>query len=196
MLLLRQTARASVRRPSPLLALRQSYSAAAKPTPASTPAAAATTTSSTTSTTESARETKDNKLTATEEVKEEEKPKETYDEQQKRLKREEKGYAFGANHWNLERASAVGLIPLLSTQFVYGPQPIVDGLLGVVLPYHIYMGFDSCITDYIPKRVYPRGYKAAMWTLRLSFALTMWGCYEFNTNDIGITEAVQRIWTA
>ncbi|CAO3637166.1 unnamed protein product [Cunninghamella blakesleeana] len=124
------------------------------------------------------------------------KPAETYEEREKRLKKAEIGYAFGANHWNLERAAAVLLVPLVSTQFIYGAEPVVDGLVGVVLPYHIYMGFDSCITDYIPKRVYPRGYKAAMWTLKASFALTLWGIYEFNTNDIGITEAIQRIWTA
>ncbi|KAI8086200.1 CybS-domain-containing protein [Halteromyces radiatus] len=121
---------------------------------------------------------------------------ETYEEREKRMKRNEIGYAFGANHWNLERASAVALVPLLSTQFIYGAHPIVDGLVSVVLPYHIYMGFDSCITDYIPKRVYPRGYKAAMLSLKVSMALTIWGCYEFNTNDVGITEAIQRIWTA
>ncbi|ORZ23442.1 CybS-domain-containing protein [Absidia repens] len=112
------------------------------------------------------------------------------------MKRNEIGYAFGANHWSLERASAVALVPLLSTQFIYGAHPVVDGLISVVLPYHIYMGFDSCVTDYIPKRVYPRGYKAAMWSLKASMALTMWGCYEFNTNDVGITEAIQRLWTA
>ncbi|ORX45844.1 hypothetical protein DM01DRAFT_310170 [Hesseltinella vesiculosa] len=136
-------------------------------------------------------------MATTEENKPEEKPQgESYEEREKRMKREERGYAFGANHWNLERASAVALVPLISTQFVYGAHPVVDGLLGVVLPYHIYMGFDSCITDYIPKRVYPRGYKAAMWALKISFGLTLWGCYEFNTNDVGMTEAIQRIWTA
>ncbi|CAO3648469.1 unnamed protein product [Cunninghamella echinulata] len=142
--------------------------------------------------TEDNKKTEDTTTTSTES----EKPKETYDEREKQLKKAEIGYAFGANHWNLERASALLLVPLISTQVIYGPEPIVDGLLGVVLPYHIYLGFDSCITDYIPKRVYPRGYKAAMLSLKASFALTLWGIYEFNTNDIGMTEAIQRIWTA
>ncbi|KAI9476081.1 MAG: CybS-domain-containing protein [Benjaminiella poitrasii] len=106
------------------------------------------------------------------------------------------GYAYGAHHWNMERASAITLIPLISTQFIYGAHPIVDGLMGVVLPYHIYMGFDSCITDYIPKRNYPRLHRLANWTLMGSTGLVMWGCYEFNTNDIGFTEFLQRLFTA
>lgn len=108
----------------------------------------------------------------------------------------EEGYEFGAFHWNMERGAAIALIPLISTQFVYGAHPVVDGLLGVVLPYHIYMGLDSCITDYIPKRVYPRLHKFSNWTLAGSTGLVMWGCYEFNTNDIGITEFFQRLLTA
>lgn len=96
----------------------------------------------------------------------------------------------------MERGAAIGLIPLMSTQFVYGAHPVVDGLLGVVLPYHIHMGLDSCITDYIPKRVYPRLHKAANWTLFGTTGLVMWGCYEFNTGDIGITEFMQRLFAA
>ncbi|KAG0747843.1 hypothetical protein G6F57_002221 [Rhizopus arrhizus] len=108
----------------------------------------------------------------------------------------EHGYQYGAHHWNLERAAAVALIPLISTQMTYGAHPIVDGLFGVVLPYHLYLGFESCIIDYIPKRVYPRLHKAAKWTLGTTTGLVMWGCYEFNTNDIGITEFMQRLFAA
>ncbi|KAG1468428.1 hypothetical protein G6F56_003832 [Rhizopus delemar] len=123
---------------------------------------------------------------------------ENKDEEKKDSKKPvvEHGYEFGAHHWNLERGAAVGLIPLISTQMIYGAHPIVDGLLGVVLPYHLYLGFESCIIDYIPKRVYPRLHKAAKWTLGGSTGLVMWGCYEFNTNDIGITEFVQRLFAA
>jgi hypothetical protein len=96
----------------------------------------------------------------------------------------------------MERGSAVALIPLISTQLVYGAHPVVDGLLGVILPYHVYMGFDSCITDYIPKRVYPKLHRVAMYTLAGCTGLTMWGCYEFNTNDVGLTEFMARLVTA
>jgi succinate dehydrogenase hydrophobic anchor subunit len=107
----------------------------------------------------------------------------------------EHGYGFGAFHWNMERASAITLIPLISTQVVYGAHPIVDGLLGVVIPYHVYMGFDSCITDYVQKRNFPRLNKAANWANFGTMGLVMWGCFEFNTNDVGITEFIQRLWT-
>lgn len=118
------------------------------------------------------------------------------DEKKKDEKEVQEGYEFGAFHWNMERGAAVALIPLMTTQFIYGAHPVVDGFFGVVLPYHIYMGFDSCITDYIPKRVYPRLHKAANWTLGGTTGLVMWGCYEFNTNDIGITEFFQRLFAA
>ncbi|KAG0182302.1 membrane anchor subunit of succinate dehydrogenase, Sdh4 [Apophysomyces sp. BC1034] len=108
----------------------------------------------------------------------------------------EAGYVHGTFHWTIERASAVALIPLISTQMIYGAHPISDGLLGVVLPYHVHMGFDACITDYIPKRVYPRLHRVANWTLMGTTGLVMWGCYEFNTNDVGLTEVIQRIWAA
>ncbi|KAI7863401.1 CybS-domain-containing protein, partial [Spinellus fusiger] len=105
-------------------------------------------------------------------------------------------YTEGPFHWNMERAAALGLIPLVSTQLIFGALPIVDGLLGVVLPFHIYLGFDSIITDYIPKRNYPRLHKAANLTLFGSTGLVAWGCYEFNTNEVGLTEIIQRLWGA
>ncbi|KAG2224256.1 hypothetical protein INT45_000287 [Circinella minor] len=106
------------------------------------------------------------------------------------------GYAHGAYHWTLERFSAISLIPLLSTQAIYGAHPICDGLLGVVLPFHLYLGFESCIIDYIPKREYPRLHRTANWTLLGTTGLVMWSCFEFNTNEIGLTEFIQRTWTA
>lgn len=129
-------------------------------------------------------------------VSDDKKKEEKNDEEVEDKINKDHGYEHGAFHWNMERAAAMTLIPLVSTQFVYGAHPVVDGLLGVVLPYHIYMGFDSCITDYIPKRVYPRLHKAANYTLAGSTGLVMWGCYEFNTNDVGITEFLQRFFCA
>ncbi|CDS11709.1 hypothetical protein LRAMOSA03972 [Lichtheimia ramosa] len=111
-------------------------------------------------------------------------------------KSNEQGYAHGAYLWSMERASSLALVPLISSQFVYGAHPITDGLLGVVLPYHIYLGFESCIVDYIPKREYPRMHKVANWSLASTTALVMWGAYEFNTNEIGMTEFIQRLFTS
>ncbi|KAI9310868.1 CybS-domain-containing protein [Dichotomocladium elegans] len=108
----------------------------------------------------------------------------------------EQGYRYGTYPWTMERASALCLIPLLSTQFVYGAHSICDGLLGVVLPFHIYLGLESCIIDYIPKRTYPRLHPLANWSLLATTGLVMWGCYEFNTNEVGLTEVIKRMWTA
>jgi succinate dehydrogenase (ubiquinone) membrane anchor subunit len=46
----------------------------------------------------------------------------------------------GSYHWNLERAASVALIPILSTQLVYGASPVLDTLLGVALPLHLHIG--------------------------------------------------------
>ncbi|OBZ83224.1 Succinate dehydrogenase [ubiquinone] cytochrome b small subunit, mitochondrial [Choanephora cucurbitarum] len=165
----------------------RSYSAAASATNASLQNTTTKSDSATTTKTTTENEEKKTELEATEENAE----KETIKKETK-----EHGYEFGAHHWNLERASAVALIPMFSTSLIYGAHPISDGLLGVVLPYHIYMGFDSCITDYIPKRVYPRLHRASNWANAVSTNLVMWGCYEFNTNDIGITEFMQRLFAA
>ncbi|KAI8141735.1 CybS-domain-containing protein [Fennellomyces sp. T-0311] len=109
---------------------------------------------------------------------------------------DKQGYQYGTFHWTLERASAIALIPLFSTQLIYGAHPICDGLLGMVVPYHCYLGFDACITDYIQKRNYPRMNRFANWTNFGLTGLVMWGCFEFNTNEIGLTEFIQRMWTA
>ena len=54
----------------------------------------------------------------------------------------------------------------------------------------------ACITDYIPKKKYPRSLKASRWALSSATVLVIYGLYEFETNDVGITEAVKKIWKA
>jgi succinate dehydrogenase (ubiquinone) membrane anchor subunit len=34
------------------------------------------------------------------------------------------------------------------------------------------------------------------WVLRICTVLVAVGLYEFETNDVGVTEAVKRVWTA
>jgi succinate dehydrogenase (ubiquinone) membrane anchor subunit len=57
-------------------------------------------------------------------------------------------------------------------------------------------GYRACIVDYFPKQKYPKSRKAARWALNGTTALVLYGLYEFETNDVGIAEAVKRIWTA
>jgi succinate dehydrogenase (ubiquinone) membrane anchor subunit len=54
----------------------------------------------------------------------------------------------------------------------------------------------ACIIDYFPKRRIPGAHKAAMWLLNLCTVLVGVSLYQFETNDVGVTEAVKRIWHA
>ena len=54
----------------------------------------------------------------------------------------------------------------------------------------------SCIIDYFPKKRIPKLRAAAHWALRISTLLLGVALYSFETNDVGITEAVSRVWHA
>lgn len=89
------------------------------------------------------------------------------------------------------------MVPLLAASAINGAHPITDGLLGVVVPIHCHVGFDAMITDYLhPAKVGVWGNKAFTWTLRGATVLALIGCYQFNTNDIGLTELVKKAWEA
>ncbi|KAF9922756.1 membrane anchor subunit of succinate dehydrogenase, Sdh4 [Linnemannia zychae] len=103
----------------------------------------------------------------------------------------------GSYHWDFERLLTVSMIPLFAASAFHGAHPITDGLLGVVVPIHAHMGFDAMITDYLHVgKAGKWGNRAAVWALRGATVLTLVGCYQFNTSDIGLTELVKRAWTA
>ncbi|KAI1765067.1 CybS-domain-containing protein [Hypoxylon sp. FL1150] len=103
----------------------------------------------------------------------------------------------GSYHWTFERLVAVGLIPLTLAPFAgTSLNPGLDAILCSLLLVHSHVGFQSVLIDYIPNSRYPRARKAAMWLLRAATALAGVGLYEFETNDVGLTEAVRRIWKA
>ncbi|KAJ1968671.1 membrane anchor subunit of succinate dehydrogenase, Sdh4 [Dimargaris xerosporica] len=102
----------------------------------------------------------------------------------------------GSYHWDFERALSVALIPLIGAQAAYGAHPVTDLLVGVVLPLHCHIGWSAMITDYIQARNFPRLNILSFWALRLFTVLTLVGCYQFNTNDIGLTELIKRSWKA
>jgi succinate dehydrogenase (ubiquinone) membrane anchor subunit len=54
----------------------------------------------------------------------------------------------------------------------------------------------SCIIDYFPIKRIPTARKAAMWALRIATVTLGVALYSFETNDVGITEAVARLWHA
>ncbi|KAI5854603.1 CybS-domain-containing protein [Tricharina praecox] len=105
--------------------------------------------------------------------------------------------SHGSYHWSFERLVSLGLVPLTIAPFAAGSMhPIADAVLGATIVMHSHIGFQSCVIDYFPKRKYPKSLKTAKWTLNAATVLVLYGLYEFETNDVGITEGVKKIWTA
>jgi succinate dehydrogenase (ubiquinone) membrane anchor subunit len=76
------------------------------------------------------------------------------------------------------------------------PHKAVDFALGVVLPLHCHLGFDSVIVDYLPKRKFPTIYPLVKALLYIATAGTLYGLYQYNTKDVGISEGFGRLWNA
>jgi succinate dehydrogenase (ubiquinone) membrane anchor subunit len=72
----------------------------------------------------------------------------------------------------------------------------MDAALCALLLIHSYVGFQSSIIDYFPNKRVPVIRNLLMWTLRVTTILVGVSLYEFETNDVGITEAVKRVWNA
>ncbi|KAH8156307.1 hypothetical protein CIB48_g11942 [Xylaria polymorpha] len=103
----------------------------------------------------------------------------------------------GSYHWTFERVIAAGLVPLTVAPFAAGSlNPGLDAVLCALLLVHSHTGMQSVIIDYIPSRKYPGGYKASLVLLNIATLLAGVGLYEFETNDVGVTEAVKRVWKA
>ncbi|KAI1105785.1 CybS-domain-containing protein [Jackrogersella minutella] len=103
----------------------------------------------------------------------------------------------GSYHWTFERLVAAGIIPLTLAPFAGSSlNPGLDAILCSLLLVHCHLGFQSVIIDYIPTREYPKSRKTAIWLLNAATALVGVGLYEFETNDVGLTEAVKRVWKA
>ncbi|KAH9863856.1 hypothetical protein J1614_009788 [Plenodomus biglobosus] len=106
-------------------------------------------------------------------------------------------YAHGSYHWTFERIVSAGLIPLTLAPFAAGSlNPITDSILCALLVVHSHIGFEACIIDYFPKARVPKIRAAANWALRLGTLTLGVALYSFETNDVGITEAVARLWHA
>ena len=94
--------------------------------------------------------------------------------------------SHGSYHWTFERALSVALIPLIVTPFVTGSStPVLDALIGSSVVLHSHIGFDAMITDYIPKRHYPKSYALFTWGLRAATVVVLIGVYEFQVNEVG-----------
>lgn len=105
--------------------------------------------------------------------------------------------AHGSYHWTFERLLASGLVPLSLAPFAAGSlNPTMDAILCGAVLIHSHIGFQQVLIDYFPKYKAPRLNKFLYWTLNVATLTVGVGLYEFETNDVGVTEAIKRIWTA
>jgi succinate dehydrogenase (ubiquinone) membrane anchor subunit len=72
----------------------------------------------------------------------------------------------------------------------------MDAVLCAAILIHSHMGFQSIIIDYIPAKRLPKVRMTFWWGLNAATLLVGIGLYEFETNDVGITEAIKRVWQA
>ena len=88
-------------------------------------------------------------------------------------------------------------MPLTLAPFIGGSlNPLMDAVFCGTILIHSHIGFQSVIIDYIPTWRLPRIRKLFWWGLNLATVVVGVGLYEFETNDVGVTEAVKRIWKA
>ncbi|TDL26038.1 SDHD, membrane anchor subunit of succinate dehydrogenase [Rickenella mellea] len=104
----------------------------------------------------------------------------------------------GSHHWAFERLLSATLVPLTAAAFVTtGSQyPVFDGILGVSLIVHSHIGFDNILIDYIHPRKFSVLGPTLKWGLRALTAGALVGVYQFNTNDVGLTELISGVWHA
>lgn len=109
----------------------------------------------------------------------------------------EANFYEGGYHWTYERFVTICLVPLTLTPFAAGVNhPMVDSLLSVLLLIHCHTGFESCIIDYIPKRVYGIWHKIAIKLLTMGTFVGIYGIYLLETTGNGLFDLIKSIWTA
>lgn len=104
--------------------------------------------------------------------------------------------AHGSLHWTFERVVALGLVPVTLYPFINPACSIVDTSLCTLLLFHCYTGFQLCIIDYIPKRVYGGLHNAAMYLLMFGTGVAGYGVYEMEKKDGGLAPLIAKLWKA
>ncbi|KAF3017870.1 membrane anchor subunit of succinate dehydrogenase, Sdh4 [Neopestalotiopsis sp. 37M] len=105
--------------------------------------------------------------------------------------------SHGSYHWTFDRLLAAGLVPLTVAPFAAGSlNPVLDATLVGAILIHSHTGFQNILIDYIPNGRFPKSRKFSMWALNAATVLVGIGLYEFETNDVGVTEAIKRVWKA
>ncbi|KAH6664091.1 CybS-domain-containing protein [Halenospora varia] len=105
--------------------------------------------------------------------------------------------SHGSYHWTFERLVSAGLVPITLAPFAAGSlNPMTDAILCGAILIHSHIGFEALVTDYIPTHRLPKTRKLFDWGLKLATVVVGVGLYEFETNDVGLTEGIKRIWKA
>jgi succinate dehydrogenase (ubiquinone) membrane anchor subunit len=105
--------------------------------------------------------------------------------------------AHGSVHWNFERLLALGFVPLFMAPFAAGSlNPALDATLCAAILVHSHMGLGNIVEDYVPKRRFPKSRRLCDIGLGAVTLLVGYGLYEFETNDVGLTEGIKRVWKA
>lgn len=102
----------------------------------------------------------------------------------------------GSLHWTSERAVAIGLVPLVMAPFLTGASTIVDSTMCGFLLYHSFTGFQSCIIDYIPERVYGSIHKFCIYLLTLGTGVAGYGVYQIENKEGGLSTILSKLWKA
>lgn len=74
--------------------------------------------------------------------------------------------------------------------------PLVNAALNVCLPAHTLLGFQSIVTDYVPAYKFPVANRVATFAMWFTSVTTAYGLYLLNTRDVGMIEALRRVWFA
>ncbi|SCU89537.1 LAME_0E04104g1_1 [Lachancea meyersii CBS 8951] len=103
----------------------------------------------------------------------------------------------GSLHWDFQRVTSVALLPLVGSSLASGGDisVVADSILATMLLGHVYVGFQSCIIDYIPARVYGKNHNYAMYLLTLGSLFAGVGIYKLETEEEGLTGLVKKLWT-
>lgn len=105
--------------------------------------------------------------------------------------------SHGSLHWTAERVASIALVPFTVIPFVTGSfAPVLDAAFSTTILVHSFIGFQACIIDYIPARVYGKAHDYAMYLLSFGTLVAAYGIYVIESKDVGLTGLIKKVWCA